>query len=96
MRRKKNQRPWVVILYDMIYDYIKLIFLRSELYVQLSEFVWTQRSSVQVVFNNFLLINATDRSKISSNQKRLSIAVSLYLLSFFTNTPFKLEEKTYI
>ena len=39
MRRKKNQRPWVVILYDMIYDYIKLIFLRSELYVQLSEFV---------------------------------------------------------
>ena len=26
MRRKKNQRPWVVILYDMIYDYIKLIF----------------------------------------------------------------------
>ena len=37
--------------------------------LQLSEFVWTLRSSVQVIFNNFLLINATDRSKISSDQK---------------------------
>ena len=39
--------------------------------LQLSEFVWTLRSSVQVIFNNFLLINATDRSKISSDQKIL-------------------------
>jgi len=37
--------------------------------LQLSEFVWTLRSSVQVIFNNFLLIDATDRSKISSDQK---------------------------
>ena len=41
-----------------------------------------------VVFNNFLLIDATDRSKISSDQKRLFFAVSLYPLSFFANTPF--------
>ena len=57
--------------------------------LQLSEFVWTMRSSVWVVFNNFLLIDATDRSKISSDQKRLFFAVSLYPLSFFANTPFK-------
>ena len=39
--------------------------------LQLSEFVWTLRSLVWVVFNNFLLIDATDRSKIGSDQKRL-------------------------
>ena len=39
-----------------------------------------------VVFNNFLLIDATDRSNISSNQKRFFIALSLYPLSFFANT----------
>ena len=58
--------------------------------LQLSEFVWTLRSSVWVVINNFLLIDATDKSKISSDQKRLFFAVSLYPLSFFTNTPFNL------
>ena len=58
--------------------------------LQLSEFVWMIRSSVWVVFNNFLLIDATDRSKISSVQKRLFFAVSLYPLSFFADTPFKL------
>ena len=55
----------------------------------LSEFVWTLRVSVLVVFNNFLLIDATDRSKISSDQKRFFIALSLYPLLFFANTPFK-------
>ena len=35
--------------------------------LHLSEFVWALRSSVWVVFNNFLLIDTTDRSKISSN-----------------------------
>ena len=41
------------------------------------------------VFNNFLLIDATDRIKISGDQKRFFIALSLYPLSFFANTPFK-------
>ena len=41
------------------------------------------------VFNNLLLIDAADRSKISSDQKRFFIALSLYPLSFFANTPFK-------
>ena len=40
-------------------------------------------------FNNVLLIDATDRSKISRDQKRFFIALSLYPLSFFANTPFK-------
>ena len=39
-------------------------------------------------FNKFLLIDATDRSKISSDQKRFFIALKLNPLSFFTNTPF--------
>ena len=57
--------------------------------LHLSEFVWALCSSVLVVFNNFLLIDATDRSKISSDKKRFFIALSLYPLSFFANTPFK-------
>ena len=59
--------------------------------LQLSEFVWALRSSVWIVFNNFLLIDATDRSKISGDQKRLFCAIRLYTLSFFENTPFKLN-----
>ena len=64
----------------------------SECCVSVSEFVWILRSSEQVVFNNFLLIDATARSKISSDQKRFFIALSLYSLSFFANTPFKQED----
>jgi len=55
--------------------------------LQLFQFVGTLSSLVYVVFNNFLFIDATDRSKISSDQNRLFIAVSLYPLSFFVNTP---------
>ena len=51
--------------------------------LQLSGFIWTLRSLAWVVFNNFLRIDATDRSKISSDQKRLFFAVSLCPLSFF-------------
>ena len=65
------------------------IFLRFNLMLQLSEFEWTLRCSVEVVFNNFLLIDATNRIKISSDQKRLFFYVSQYPLSFFANNPFK-------
>ena len=58
----------------------------------LSEIAWILRSSVLVVINNFLLIDATERSKISSDQKRFFIALSLYPLSFFANTPFKTRQ----
>ena len=54
--------------------------------LQFSQFAWTQCYSV---WDNFLLIDATDRSKINSNQKRFFIALSLYPLSFFANTPLK-------
>ena len=63
--------------------------MRSELNVAiLSEFVWTLQSLVWVVFNNFLLINTTDKSKTTSDQSAF-FAVSLYPLSFFANTPIK-------
>ena len=59
--------------------------------LQFSQFVWKLRSSVWDFFNNFLLIDATDRSKISSDQKRFFIALSLYPLSFNANSPFKTQ-----
>ena len=68
---------------------IKQIFLRSKSNIATFEFVWTLSSSVCVSFNNFLLINATDRSNISSKHHRVFYDVSLYPLSFFANTPFK-------
>jgi len=57
--------------------------------LQFSKFLWALSYAVWDVFNNFLLIDATDRSKISSDQKRFFIALNLYPLSFFANTPFK-------
>ena len=48
--------------------------------LQFSQFVWALRSSVWEVFNNFLLLGATDRSKIRSDQKRF--------LSHLAYTPF--------
>ena len=59
--------------------------------LRLSEFIWTLCCSVLVVFNNFLLIDATARSKSSSNQKRFFIALSL----FFANTPFKNDRQSF-
>ena len=59
--------------------------------MQLSEFAWTHRSSVLVVFNNFLLIDATDRSKISSDHHRIFFDVSQYSCYFLQTLPFNLE-----
>ena len=47
---------------------IKLIFYGRML--QFSQFAWTLSYSVWDVFNNFLLIDTTGRSRISSDQKR--------------------------
>jgi len=66
-----------------------LIFYGRSSMLQFSQFVWPLSYSVWDVFNKFLLIDATYRSKISSDQKRFFIAFSLYPLLFFTNTPFK-------
>ena len=50
---------------------IKLIILRSELNVATFRICMDAAFfGMRVVFNNFLLIDATDRSKISSDQKR--------------------------
>ena len=46
---------------------IKLIFYCPRRMLQLSDFVWSLRSSVLVIFNNFVLIDTTDRSKICSD-----------------------------
>ena len=51
--------------------------------LQLSEFVWALRFSIWVVFNNYL----TDRSKISSDQKRLFFAVSMFLFTWGGGAP---------
>ena len=56
--------------------------------MQFSPFVWALSYSVRDVFDKFLLIDATYRSRISSDQKRFFISLSLYPLSFFANTPF--------
>ena len=68
---------------------IKWIFYGLSRMLQFSQFVWPLSYSVWDVFNNFFLTDATDKSKISRDQKRFFIALSLYPLSLFANTPFK-------
>ena len=89
MRRQIIDDYWLQYLNDLFG--IKLIFLRSELNVATFWICMDARFLVWVVFTNFLLIDATDRCKISSDLKPLFFAVSLYSLSFFANTPFKLK-----
>ena len=50
-------------------------------------------SSVWVDFNNSLLMDATDRIKISTDHHRIFFDVTLYPHSFFTNTPFNVKCK---
>ena len=59
---------------------IKLTFYNQSWMLQFSEFIWTLRSSVWVVYDNFLFINAADGCKISSNYHRIFFDVSLYSL----------------
>ena len=64
--------------------------------LHLSEFVWTLRSSVLVVFNNFLLIDATARSKISSDQKCFFYCIKPYTPFHFSRTlPLSYYSKTF-
>ena len=48
---------------------------------------WKSVKTVCDVFNEFLLIDAIDRSKISSDQKHFFIALSLYPLSISRTLP---------
>ena len=70
----------------MICQKLNRIFYGLSRMLHLSEFVWTLRSSVLVVFNNFLLIDATDRSKISSDQKLFFYRIKPIPLSHFQRT----------
>ena len=63
---------------------IKLIILLSDLNVVT---VW--------ICLNFLLIDETDKSEISNNEKHNFFAVSLFPLSFFANILFKAEKRLY-
>ena len=67
---------------------IKLNYLQSEsktatLWKLYENWIW-------VMFNLFLLRDATDRSKISSNHHRIFLDVRLYPISLFANTPFNI------
>ena len=57
-------------------ELIKLICLRSEFHVASFWICMDTTFFSESRFNNFLLIDATDRSKIRSDQKRLSIVVT--------------------
>ena len=81
---------------DMICLKLNWLFYDTSRILQFSQFVWTPCYSEWDVFNNFLLIDATDRSKISSDQKRFFIALSLYTLSFFANTPFNVKKQRFV
>ena len=64
---------------------IKLIFYGLSRMLQFSQFVWALSYSAWDVLNNFLLIDATDRSKISSDQKRF-LSHQTYTLFHFSRT----------
>ena len=66
---------------------IKLNFYCLSSMLQFSQFVWPLSYSVWDVFNNFLLIDATDRSKISSDQKHFFIALSVPPFHFSWTLP---------
>ena len=77
---------WVSFVYDLFG--IKLTFLRFELNIA-TFWICTDATFFGMSrLNKFLLIDATVRSKISSNHYRIIFDVSLYPLSFFANTPF--------
>ena len=79
---------WVKISEWFILELIWFFYDLSQI-LQLSEFVWALHSLVLVVLNHFLLIDATDKTKINGNHHRIFFDVSLYPLSYFANNPFK-------
>ena len=75
-------RFWSILLNGFFYDPSRML--------QLPQFVWTIRSSVIVVFNNLLLIDATNRSKISSDHHRKFFALSLFPYYILRTLPLTL------
>ena len=58
--------------------------------LQLREFVWTLWTSVWVVFNHFLLLGATDRSKISSDHHQFDSTLVYTPFNFSQTLPLSL------
>ena len=79
----KNDRFWSLLILLLSVSSIRRKLLKWLILINIVSI------QIQKVFYNFLIIDATDISKISSNQKRLFFAVSLHPLSFFANIPFK-------
>ena len=75
----------------MIYLELNWLIYDPSWMLQFSELVWTLRSSAWFIFSNFLLIDATDRSKIISDQMRLFFAVSYTLFHFLQTLPLSLR-----
>ena len=61
--------------------------------MQFRGFVWILHSSVWIVFDHFLFIDATDRRKISCDRYRIQFRICTYPLSFITNTSCNSEYK---
>ena len=95
----KNKKYYEIsTLYECVKNYRWLLVAISQWFVwQYIDIVTIQVECCNVLcmdaklfslsrFNNFLLIDATDRSKISNDQKRI------FCLNFFANTPFKFKD----
>jgi len=84
-----NYNIWIIIVVNLI----ELYFRSAEWYIAT---LWINmdpiRSSVWVVFNPFLLIDTTDRSKVSSDHHRIRFDVSPHApFLFFADTTFNFE-----
>ena len=53
----------------------------------------SQIIKIKTHYEKSTIYKCGERGKISSDQKRFFIALSLYPLSFFANTPFKHDHK---
>ena len=69
------------------------IFKYVDMGIKRSVFHYFVKSFFSVKYNNFVLIDATDRSKINSDQKRLFFAVSLYPFYFSRTLPLIFSKK---
>ena len=77
IKNQFNFKQIIQILQPIVIDYIS-----PHLYIV---YIYLVRD----VFNKFLLIDATDRSKISSDQNHFFITLSLYPFHFWQTLPLK-------
>ena len=75
------------------YNWFFIYFQICRYGIKRSVFHYFVKSFFSVKYNNFVLIDATDRSKINSDQKRLFFAVSLYPFYFSRTLPLIFSKK---